>query len=100
MITPYHYLLISSILFGIGVYGILSKRNMVRILLSAEIIFNSALLALVSFTSFTKNIYGYLLIFLAVGIAAAEVGVIISLAILLYRKKGDIDIMEVGRLRG
>ena len=100
MINPYYYLLVSSILFGIGVYGILSKRNMVRVLLSAEILFNSALLALVSFTSLTKNIYGYLLILLAVGIAAAEVGVIISLAILLYRRRGNIDIMEVGKLRG
>ncbi len=100
MINPYLYLLISSVLFGIGVYGILSKRNMIRMLLSAEILFNSALLALVSFTSYTKNVYGYFLVFLAVGIAAAEVGVLVSLAILLYRRRGDIDVMEVDKLKG
>jgi NADH:ubiquinone oxidoreductase subunit K len=101
MISYYAFLILASIVFAIGAYGLLSKRNILRMLLSAEVLFNSVLLFLLTFSSQTTTpSTGGVIALLAIGIAAAEVGVIVSLAILMFRLKDTVDIYEISEQRG
>jgi NADH:ubiquinone oxidoreductase subunit K len=88
------FLSLSVVLFGIGMYGIISKRTMLRMLLASEINFNAAVLALVAFGSQAPAI-GEVVALLATGIAAADVGVLVAIAILMYRIKKHADVYEL-----
>lgn len=94
---------VSAILFTIGIYGLMTRRNMLRMLLSAEVVFNAALLALLTLASQTKppaHILGGDLALLAIAIAAAEIGVIVSVAILFFQLRGTLDVYELKRFEG
>lgn len=99
MLTAYLFLLVSAIMFGIGVYGLASKRNLLRMLLSAEVMFNGALLALLTISAITEPTSGGVIALLAIGLAAAEVGVVVSVVILMFQVKRSIDIYELRRFR-
>ncbi|MEM0017647.1 MAG: NADH-quinone oxidoreductase subunit NuoK [Candidatus Korarchaeum sp.] len=97
-----YYLLLSAALLSIGIYGILTRRNMIRMLLSAEIIFNAALLSLLSLASLDAS-YGTVggaLAVIAISLSAAEVGVVVSIAILMFRMRGTLDTYELRKFRG
>jgi NADH-quinone oxidoreductase subunit K len=95
------FLVLAAVVFAIGVYGLLGKRNMLRMLLSAEVMFNSVLLFLLTISAITAAPFtGGIIALLAIGIAAAEVGVIVSLAILMFRIKESIDVYELSEQRG
>ncbi|MCS7115917.1 MAG: NADH-quinone oxidoreductase subunit NuoK [Nitrososphaerota archaeon] len=108
MLTATMFLSIPLIMLAIGIYGLVSRRNMVRMLLSAEVIFNAALLALLTLSSIPlyaatqldKPAIGGTIALLAIGIAAAEIGVAISIAILLFQIKQHIDVYELKKFRG
>jgi NADH-quinone oxidoreductase subunit K len=96
LVSYYLFLILASIVFAIGVYGLLSKRHMLRMLLSAEVMFNSVLLFLLTFSTLTSSpLTGGVIALLAIGIAAAEIGVIVSLAVLMFRLKETIDVYEI-----
>lgn len=94
----YWFLLTSAAIFCIGLYGLLTRRGLIRMLLSAEVIFNAALLALLSTASISQNFkpVGGALALLAISLAAAEVGVIVSVAILMFRLRKSLDVYELG----
>ena len=95
------FLTLSVILFGIGMYGLISKRTMLRMLLAAEVNFNAAVLALVAFASQSPSpATGEVVALIATGIAAADVGILVSIAILMYRIKKKSDVYELKESRG
>jgi len=95
------FLSLSIVLFAIGLYGLISKRTMLRMLLAAEINFNAAILALVAFASQSPSpATGEVVALLATGIAAADVGILVSIAILMYRLKKRSDVYELKESRG
>lgn len=101
MLSYFMFLVLASIVFAIGVYGLISKRNMLRMLLSAEVMFNSVLLFLLTFSSTSALPFtGGVIALLAIGIAAAEVGVIVSLAILMFRLRETVDVYELSEQKG
>ncbi len=86
-------LLISGILIGIGFYGLSSTTNIIRVLLSSEIILNSAILFIFSFSSISGIIYNSIIFSLfAIGMALTEVIVAIAAIILYYRQKGKLEV--------
>lgn len=98
----YWYLILSAVLLSFGIYGLLTRRNMIRMLLSAEIIFNAALLSLLSLASLDAS-YGPIggaIAIISISISAAEVGVIVSIAIMMFRMRGTLDTYELRRFRG
>lgn len=98
----YYYLMLSGFLLSIGIYGLLTRRNIVRMLLSAEVIFNGALLSLLALASLDAN-YGPIggaLAVISISLSAAEVGVIVSIAIMMFRMKGTLDTYELREFRG
>jgi len=107
MVMANLFMMTSIAMLVIGVYGLVSRRNMLRMLLSAEIIFNAALLALLASSSIPiyaaaqpdKAAVGGVIALLAIGIAAAEVGVTVSVAILLFQAKRHVDVYELRRFK-
>ncbi len=95
------FLSLAAILFAIGLYGIVTKRTMLRMLLATEINFNAAILALVALASESPSpATGEVVALLATGIAAADVGILIAIAILMYRMKKQTDVYELKESRG
>ncbi|RLG48137.1 MAG: NADH-quinone oxidoreductase subunit K [Thermoproteota archaeon] len=90
-------LLTSGLLVALGVYGLLSTRSLIRMLLSVEVMFNGALLALLTLAGGAE---GAALALVAVSLAAAEVGVVVSLAVLLFRRRGVLDVAALSESKG
>ena len=99
MIPAQHYLIVSAALFSIGLVGLLTRRNLLMILLSVEIILNSANLSFVAFSSHWGDVSGQVVVFFAMIVAAAEVTVGLAIVILLFRKKQTTSIEELKTLK-
>jgi NADH:ubiquinone oxidoreductase subunit K len=95
-----NFLTISTILVGIGVYGLIVKRNAIRMIFAIEIIANAANLNLVAFSRYIGDVQGQVLTLFAIAIAAAEVAVGLAIVIIAYRLYREIDVAEYRSLRG
>jgi NADH:ubiquinone oxidoreductase subunit K len=95
-----NFLTISTILVGIGVYGLIVKRNAIRMIFAIEIIANAANLNLVAFSRSIGDVQGQVLTLFAIAIAAAEVAVGLAIVIIAYRLYREIDVAEYRSLRG
>ena len=98
-ITLHHYLAVSALLFSIGLIGILTRRNILMILLSIELILNSANLSFVAFSSYWGDLSGQVVVFFTMIVAAAEVTVGLAIVMLLYRKKETTSIEDLKTLK-
>ncbi len=99
------FLVLSAILFSIGVYGILSKKSAIRILISIEIMLNAVLLNFVAFSSFQVLelpfvLTGHLFAMFVITIAAAEAAVGLALMVVVYRANQSIEVSNLKRLKG
>jgi NADH:ubiquinone oxidoreductase subunit K len=96
-----YFLIISALLFGIGLYGVLTKRHLIHVLLSVELILNAVLINLVAFSSFTTpdKITGQMFAVFVIVVAACEVGVGLAIILSVYRKKRTVDINNVNILK-
>lgn len=88
MLTLNHFLVFSALLFAIGLYGVLSRRNLVAILMSVEILLNAVLINFVAIARFTDNVQGDLFALFIIAIAAAEVAVGLALFLNVFRATG------------
>ena len=95
------YLILSAVLFGIGLYGALSKKNAIVILMFVEIMINAANLALVAFSRFVTPVQlsGQTLVIFSIVVAAAEVAVGLAIIIALYRQHKNIDVTDINLLK-
>ena len=91
MIGTQHYLVLSGILFSIGLFGVLTRRSVLMILLSIELLLNAANLSFVAFSSALGNLSGQAVVFFTMLVSAAEVTVGLSIVVLLYRKLHTIE---------
>ncbi len=89
-------------MFSIGVFGLLARRNLVAILISLELILNSASINFLAFNKFSMpdKVTGQVFVVFIIALAAAEVCIGLSLVLLLYRKKDSINIEEAKELKG
>jgi NADH:ubiquinone oxidoreductase subunit K len=96
-----YFLIISAVLFGIGMYGVLTRRHLVHVLLSIELILNAVLINLVAFSSFTTpdKIIGQMFAVFVIVVAACEVGVGLAIILSVYRKKKTVDIDNINILK-
>ncbi|MFO0568762.1 MAG: NADH-quinone oxidoreductase subunit NuoK [Polyangiaceae bacterium] len=85
-------LLLSATLFSVGIYGVLSRRNVVGILLSVELMMNAVNINLVTFSHYHGNHVGQVFAVFSIALTVAEVVVGLALVILLYRAKSDVAI--------
>jgi NADH-quinone oxidoreductase subunit K len=82
-----HYLVVSVLLFSLGLLGVIVRKNLLVIYMSLELMLNSANLALVAFSRFNNNLDGQMLVFFIITVAAAEVAVGLALIVALFRKR-------------
>ena len=94
------FLLLSAVLFAIGVYGVLARRNGVLVLMSIELILNAVNINLVAFGAFRATVVGEVFALFVIAVAAAEVGVGLAMVLLLYRSSRSIDLTRIDRLTG
>lgn len=94
------FLFLAAILFGIGVYGVLARRNAVMVLMSIELILNAVNINLIAFGAYNNNLQGHVFALFVIAVAAAEVGVGLALVLMIYRNRKSIDVEELDALRG
>ena len=94
------FLLLAAVLFCIGVYGVLARRNGIMVLMSVEIILNSVNINLVAFGAFRDNVGGEVFALFVIAVAAAEVGIGLAIVLLMYRNRRSIDLSEADLLKG
>ena len=99
MVPLSHYLVLSAIIFGLGVIGVLLRRNIIVIFMCIELMLNAANLMLVAFSRYLQTLDGQILAFFVMTVAAAEAAVGLVIIISIYRHKQSVDVDEVNRLR-
>lgn len=100
MITLQHYLVLAAALFSIGIYGTLTRRNAVAVLMSLELMFNSVNINLVAFSYFIPDITGVIFSIFVITVAAAEVTIGVAIVLSIYRNRNLIDLEQLTMLKG
>lgn len=94
------YLMLGALLFALGLVGFLSRRNLIIVFLSTEIMFQGVLVNLVGFGRFHRQLDGQAFAMFLLVIAAVEAGLALGLVVLLFRRKGTLDADAWRSLRG
>jgi len=95
-----NFLLLGAVLFCIGVFGVLARRNAVMVLMSVELILNAVNLNLIAFALMNGTVDGQVFALYVIGVAAAEVGVGLGLVLLIYRNRRSIALDELSEMKG
>ena len=94
------FLLLAAVLFSIGVYGVIARRNGVAVLMSIELILNAVNINLIAFSAMNNSIAGQVFALFVIAVAAAEVGVGLAIVLVIYRNRRTIDLDELDLMRG
>jgi NADH-quinone oxidoreductase subunit K len=100
MITLSHYLVLSAILFTIGVTGVLMRRNVIIILLSIELMLTAVNINFIAFSHYMENPVGQVFVFFVMTIAAAEATLGLAIVVALYRNLETINVDEINQMKG
>ena len=100
MVPINYYIILSAILFTIGVVGVLIRRNALIIFMSIELMLNAANLAIVAFSSILQSFSGQIFAFFVIAVAAAEVAVGLALIVEIFKSKRSIDVDQMSSLKG
>lgn len=100
-ITLVHYLVLAALLFGVGVYGVISRRNAIGVLMGLELMFNAANINLVAFARYTdpQALNGQVFALFIIVMAAAEAAVGIALVLSIYRNHETVDLEHVDLMK-
>ena len=94
-----HYLVVSAVLFCLGLLGVVIRRNLIVMYMGLELMLNAANLALVAFSYFNADLHGQILVFFIITVAAAEVAVGLALIVAIYRKRQTTDVTDLTHLK-
>jgi NADH-quinone oxidoreductase subunit K len=100
MVPVEYYIILSAILFSIGVAGVVFRRNPLVIFMSIELMLNAANLAIVAFSSVLKSFSGQIFVFFVIAVAAAEVAVGLALIVEIFKSRRSIDVDQMSDLKG
>lgn len=95
----HHYLIVSALLFSLGLLGVVARRNLFVIFMGLELMLNAANLALVAFSRYHNNLNGQVMVFFVITVAAAEVAVSLALLVALYRKRQTAHVEDLTSLK-
>lgn len=94
------YLILSSVLFAIGLLGVIRRKNLLMLFFATEIMLNSVNIALVAISKFNQDLTGQLFAFFIIAIAASEVAIGLGLLVLWYKKRGSINLDTIQKMKG
>lgn len=98
--TLAHYLLVSALMFTLGLVGFLTRRNLIIMFLCTELMFQGAGLALIAFSRFHLHHTGETFVVFVLTVAAAEAAMALALVVLLFRRRETLDASSWSELRG
>ncbi len=99
MISVYHYMTVSAILFAMGTYGVLTRRNAIVIFMCIELMLNSVNLTFIALSSHLQSMDGQVFVLFVMTVAAAEAAVGLALMISFYRNRDSIDVDDMNLLK-
>ncbi len=99
-ITTSHYVVLAGVLFAIGLIGVITRRNAIIVLMSLELMMNSANVLFVAFSRVHEHWDGHVFVFFVMTVAAAEAAVALAIIIALFRQKESVDVECVDAMRG
>lgn len=99
MVTLYHYLILSALLFSIGVAGLIIRRNILVIFMSIELLLNSANLLFIAFSRYKNHLDGQIAAFFVIAVAAAEAAVGLAIVIAIFRNRGTVKVDELNLMK-
>ena len=100
MLTLNHFLALSFILFSIGVAGVLLRRNILIVLMSLELVFNSVNISFAAFSYYLQSLSGMIVVVFSITIAAAEVAVGLAILVTVFRRRKTVYVDELNEMRG
>ena len=95
-----NFLLLGAVLFSIGVFGVIARRNAVMVLMSIELILNAVNVNLIAFALMNDSAEGHVFALYVIAVAAAEVGVGLAMVLMIYRNRRSIALDELSEMRG
>lgn len=95
-----YYLILSGILFTLGILGVILRRNAIILFMSLELMFNAANLLFVAFAAYYQVLSGQMFVFFVMVVAAAEVAVGLALIVTIFRSRNSINVDELSSLKG
>jgi NADH-quinone oxidoreductase subunit K len=98
-VPPVLYLILSGILFTIGVIGALTRRNAIIVFISIEMMLNSVNLTFITLSRFLQSVDGVIFAFFVMAVAAAEAAVGLAIFVMIYRSRGTINLDEINLLK-
>jgi NADH-quinone oxidoreductase subunit K len=99
MISIYHYMILSAILFAIGTFGVLTRKNMIVIFMCIELMLNSVNLTFIALSRHLGNMDGQIFVFFVMTVAAAEAAVGLALIIAFFRNKESVEVDDFNLLK-
>lgn len=100
MIGPNHYLFLSAVVFTIGAVGVLTRRNVIIIFMSIELMLNAVNLNLIAFSAHLQDLAGQVFVVFVITVAAAEAAVGLGIVIALFRNRETVNMDEIDLMRG
>ena len=100
MITLTHYLVLTGILFAIGLFGVMKRTNLSMLFFSTEILLNAVNIGFVAVSKYYGDLTGQIFAFFIIAVAASEVAVGLGLLILWYKRNGSIDLNSLQMMKG
>ena len=99
-VTLNHYLILSALLFVIGIFGVIRRKNLLMLFFASEILLNAANIAFAAIAYYTNNLQGQIMAFFIIAIAASEVAVGLGFLILMYKRMGSVDLDNLQIMKG
>ena len=94
------YIILSAVMFSIGVFGFLARRNLIIIFMSVELMLNAVNVSLVAFSHYLQSINGQILVFFIITVAAAEAAIGLAILIAFYKNNPTVNADEINLLKG
>ena len=100
MIELNDYLILSGLLFAIGLVGVLRRKNLLMLFFATEVMLNAANIAFAATSHYYNDLSGQMFAFFIIAVAASEVAVGLGLLIVLYKKHGTLDLDDLASMKG
>ena len=95
-----NFLILGALLFSLGVFGVIARRNAVMVLMSIELILNAVNVNLIAFALMNDSAEGHVFALYVIAVAAAEVGVGLAMVLMIYRNRRSIALDELSAMKG
>jgi NADH-quinone oxidoreductase subunit K len=99
MVTVHHYMILSALLFFIGVFGVMFRRNLIVIFMSIELMLNAVNLSFVTFARYTQSMDGHVIAFFVMALAAAEAAIGLAILVMIFRNRKTVQADDLRLMR-